>query len=309
MARCVRRAFLCGYDSYAGKSFEHRRQWVQDRLALLTRVFAIDLCSYAVMSNHFHLVITMRPEVARSWSDEEVAIRWRKLFPTREDHTNGKLSSAELSLFLSDKKLLASLRERLSSMSWFMRCLSEWLARRANKEDDCKGRFWEGRYKSQRIEGAKALVVCSSYVDLNPIRAKIAKHFHEAAFTSIFQRLNFLTVEPKEQEPPRLTPVLASFSDLTEGALTDAEYLLLLEESRKRLTGEITNDNGAGFCLTSTLSRLKICTSSWTPLLSGGLGKWFRRITASQRDIAAFAKAQGKHWFHGKAAARTVFQE
>jgi REP element-mobilizing transposase RayT len=311
IARCVRRAFLCGFDSYAGKSFEHRREWVRDRLALLCSVFAVDLSSYAVMSNHYHLVMTMRPQVASSWSDEEVAIRWRKLFPTREDHTKGILSGAELALFFSDKEFLESLRERLSNMSWFMRCLNEWLARRANKEDNCKGRFWEGRYKSQRIEGTKALVACSTYVDLNPIRAKIAKYLHEASFTSAFQRLEFQKKETEVQkENTPLNPMLASFTDLTEGTLTDAEYLLLLEESRKRLTGEEVNNIGeASFCLTSTLSRLNIRNASWEPLLLGGLGQWFKRIAGSQKDIAAFAVARGKRWFCGKAAARTVFQE
>jgi REP element-mobilizing transposase RayT len=312
IARCVRRAFLCGYDLHAAKSFEHRRQWVQDRLALLTRVFAVDLSSYAVMSNHFHLVMTLRPEVARSWSEEEVAIRWRRLFPTCKDHTQGVLSPSELALLLSDKNKLESLRLRLSSMSWFMRCLSEWIARRANKEDNCKGRFWEGRYKSQRLEGTKALIACTSYVDLNPVRAKVARHFHDAPFTSVFQRLCCLEKQQKQQSHhgSHSAPVLASLETLSNGALTDAEYLCLLEESRKRLTGDDTEDAPTkALCLTTTLSRLGIRPPLWTPLLAGGFGKWFRRIAGSHHDIKAFASARQKLWFHGIASARSVFQD
>ena len=76
----MRRAFLCGKDHYSGQDYEHRRQWVVDRLAMLAEVFAIDLCAYAVMSNHYHLVLRINQQKALSWSDQEVAERWMQLF-------------------------------------------------------------------------------------------------------------------------------------------------------------------------------------------------------------------------------------
>ncbi|MDN5871630.1 MAG: transposase [Nitrococcus sp.] len=80
MARCVRRAFLCGEDSLTGQSFEHRKQWIVDNLMEFARIFAIDVCAYAVMSNHYHVVVQVDLERARAWSDEEVIRRWRQLF-------------------------------------------------------------------------------------------------------------------------------------------------------------------------------------------------------------------------------------
>ena len=71
ISRCVRRAFLCGEDSYSGKSFEHRRVWIVERMRLLSQVFAIDVCAYAIMSNHYHLVLHVDTATAKSWSDEE----------------------------------------------------------------------------------------------------------------------------------------------------------------------------------------------------------------------------------------------
>ena len=59
VSRCVRRAYLCGKDEFSGKNFEHRRQWVVDRLQELTQVFTVNICAYAVMSNHYHIVMKL----------------------------------------------------------------------------------------------------------------------------------------------------------------------------------------------------------------------------------------------------------
>src|SRR5688572_1399909 len=80
IARCVRRAWLWGFDAYAGKDYSHRKAWVLERLHLLTDAFAIDLCAYAVMSNHYHLVVHVARARARAWSAGEVVERWNKLF-------------------------------------------------------------------------------------------------------------------------------------------------------------------------------------------------------------------------------------
>ena len=80
IARCVRRAFLCGRDPHTGFDFEHRRQWIVDRIQLLVDVFAIDLCAYTVMSNHYHLVLRVDQNRAEHWSNREVTERWLRLF-------------------------------------------------------------------------------------------------------------------------------------------------------------------------------------------------------------------------------------
>ena len=83
ISRCVRRAFLCGKDPVSGESDDHRREWIRDRLEYLAGLFGIDCLTYAIMSNHIHLVLRSRPDVVAGWSDEEVARRWLRLFPVR----------------------------------------------------------------------------------------------------------------------------------------------------------------------------------------------------------------------------------
>ena len=174
ISRCVRRAFLCGEDSQTGQSFEHRRGWVEDRLLTLAKVFAIDVCAFAVLSNHTHIVIYVDENKAKLWTVDEVLQRWHQLFRgtlfTQRLINGEKLSTAIMNCVYETAE---TYRQRLMDISWFMRALNEPIARQANFEDNCTGRFWEGRYKIQALLDEAALAACLAYVDLNPVRAKI----------------------------------------------------------------------------------------------------------------------------------------
>ena len=190
ISRCVRRAFLCGEDTLTGKNYEHRKQWAIDRLRELSGVFAIDICAYAIMSNHYHLVLRINSQKADAWSDAQVIERWGKLFKipllVTRYQSGGTTSQAEKS---KARAIIKDWQERLSDISWFMRSLNEYLARQANEEDQCTGRFWEGRFKSQALLDEAAVLTCMSYVDLNPVRAGMAETPEESDFTSIQQRI------------------------------------------------------------------------------------------------------------------------
>jgi hypothetical protein len=195
--RCVRRAFLFGSDLVSGKCFDHRREWIRARLEFLAAQFGVDVLGFAVMSNHIHVVLRNRPDVVRGWSDEEVARRWWNLFHLHRDECEQSAEAIEsqLRMITADAARLAEIRERLSSLSWFMRCLAEPVARAANREDECTGRFWEGRYKCQPILDEPALVACLAYVDLNPIRAQQAETPETSPFTSVFERIKTLRMD------------------------------------------------------------------------------------------------------------------
>ena len=189
-SRCVRQAFLCGIDERTGKSYEHRRDWIEDRVRVLASLFSIELCAYAVMSNHYHLVVKLNPNEARSWSDDEVLERWTALFRGPllvQRYRDGQaLTPIELD---NIRSTAAVFRNRLASLSWFMKCLNEPIARKANAEDGRTGHFWEARFHSQALCSDQALLSAMAYVDLNPIRAQLAKTPEQSEYTSIKARL------------------------------------------------------------------------------------------------------------------------
>lgn len=189
-SRCVRRTFLCGFDHVTQTSYEHRRQWIEDRIRLLSSLFAIDVCAYAIMNNHYHIVVKLVPDQSREWAENDVMRRWLCLFKgtllVQKFDAGEKLSPSERQ---SVTNTLAVYRKRLASLSWFMKCLNEPIARRGNKEDGCTGHFWESRFKSQALRNEPSLITCMAYVDLNPIRARIAKTPERSDYTSIKERI------------------------------------------------------------------------------------------------------------------------
>ena len=280
VSRCVRRTFLCGYDHQSNTDYEHRKDWIVDRIQLLSALFAIDLCSYAIMSNHYHLVIHINPEKAESWSNKEVAERWTALFQGPlliQQWLNGSTLNKHQQQTVSD--IIGVWRERLSNLSWYMKCLNESIARKANKEDNCTGHFWESRYKSQALKTDQALLACMAYVDLNPIRAKQADTPESSDYTSIQERIKpkwNLKKAIKQQVQQKALPAIA---DSMASKLTPAQLMPLDSQNPNGLpfnlidylelvdwTGRIIRADKRGYIKQTTppiLERLAVNDNDW----------------------------------------------
>lgn len=193
VSRCVRQAHLCG--SHAGQSYSHRQRWIEQRLLLLAECFAVDLLAFAILSNHFHLIVYFDPKAFLRWSDAEVARRWLRAFPVP-----APLQSAALEQLLSDPERLQRCRERLGSLSAFMQHLKQPIAVFINREDEAKGHLFEQRFYSGALLDERAVLAAMRYVDLNPFRAKIAQSLQHAEHTSIQRRLKALAASPERLE-------------------------------------------------------------------------------------------------------------
>lgn len=311
IARCVRRSYLCGVDYETKRNYSHRRNWIISRLKFLAQVFSIKICAYAIMENHYHTVLFVDDIVASKWSKEEVISRWATIFP--KDAQKHSHIPAKIELW----------RERLTSISWFMRCLNEPIARAANDEDDCTGRFWEGRFKSQALLDKGALLSAMAYVDLNPIRAGIAKTPEGSEFTSIYERIQFMGKQLEQQkgtskkytvrqcdllsQPAALVPFSNSLSAEKEETVQIrfnlSDYLELIEH-----TGQVVRNDKVGSIsehLPPILDRLNFNLSGWLSMVKDIEHKFYYAI-GSETHLVDFSKNR-KRVSKGLAAAKTAY--
>ena len=342
ISRCVRRAYLCGDDPVSGRNFDHRKRWLVERVKHLSATFAIDVCAYAVMSNHYHLVLHVDVEKAAAWDDDEVVKRWTELFPVNGKIIETLALNAETRTAQQElRNKISEWRDRLQDISWFMRCLNETIARHANREDECKGRFWEGRFKSQALLDEKALVTCMAYVDLNPVRAGITESLESSDFTSIQERLitHARKVRKRSYRQQRLlnrrnVQHLLSQSTQKQGRLLSLgnapgigqqqlpvslhSYIALLEDTCKALQlhrGE--PEKAAEFLAekSTDFDGLGISPSAWL-LGVQKFNHWYGPAAGTEASLARFQRhrirsgAELKHkgkWIRGIAPARKLY--
>ena len=286
-SRVVRRAFLCGDDKYTGKNYDHRRGWVEAQILKLTEVFAIDVAAYAVMSNHLHLVLYIDIETANTWSDREVAEQWHKCFngtPLTQKFVKGEVIDDYLVAQL--KYSIATYRSRLCDISWFMRCLNEPIARQANLEDNCTGHFWEGRFKSQALLDEAAVLACMTYVELNPIRAKIADTPEASDYTSLQLRVKAAL---NGEQPASLLPFIGSErKQQPKGiAFSLKDYLEIIDE-----TGRIIRDDMRGSISVNAeqvLHRLNIPAASWLKITTE-FGQLFHGPVGTLQELSLYCE-------------------
>lgn len=335
--RCVRRAFLCGRDSVTQRDYSHRKVLIVDRLRELAAIFAIEVCAYAIMENHYHIILRICADIVASWSDREVAARWLTLFPRGGGlkGMGGSIIEKQISALAECTERIAELRKRLCNLSWFMGRLNEFIARAANKEDDVKGRFWESRFKCQALLDEAAITACMVYVDLNPIRAGLAATPEDSDFTSIQERIRAWRKETMEacsdpgqsmrsesvdkelsnqQDTVRdffeihLTNWLCPIQSNSErrGILQIAavEYFDLVDRSGRMLRSEKRGSIDAD--LEPILLRIGVNPGAWLDTISS-FDSRFRLAAGLLSSLRRRAEQLGRRWFTGVAAARIAF--
>lgn len=324
--RCVRRCFLMGNDPDSGRNFDHRKRWLEDRLRRFAAYFGIDLLCFSILSNHFHLVLRSRPDVVDTWDDLEVARRWLMICPLHKDQEGNprRPTEAELNTISNDPERLKTIRRRLSGISWWMRLLSQPLAAMANREENQLGHFWQGRFRAVRICDEAALLARAAYVDLNPIRADLAKTLEGSDFTSIQRRIQsspregsraelatdrFLAPITIDESRDATGPVVSRSphraSDKGFLPMSQLDYICLLD-----WTARVVIPGKPGSTPTSApdvLERLGMKVSHWTVLVRD-FGRLFSLAAGLPATLAQQRTRRTQRPWHTRVGFRQLFR-
>lgn len=322
------RQFLCGKDAITGKDFSHRHDWIRARIFELQAIFAIDIYACAVMSNHVHLVLCVQKDVALAWDNRDVAARWLNLFGgkplLRSYVADENLSDEQASAVPS---WISSYRKRLFSISWFMRCPNEPIARAANAEDNVTSRFWEDRFRSQALLDEASVVAAMAYVDLNPVRAGMAETPEESDYTSIQQKIieqdpgvadrDQSSIEALPEDLRAAIGRLMPFADQTtleEAARNRGrtipyeiqDYLEPVDWSGRAIIegkrGKIPDD------LPPIFERLKIDPGTYVRFINRKQKSRFHGFIGSVKSMRDLAEDFGRSFLKGQAAAAALFR-
>ena len=315
ISKTVRGAFLLT----SPEEFDYRKMWIIEKMVFLSNVFYIGTESYALMDNHMHLVIETQYSIADKAPAEDIAYRWLYLHPMKKRKKGESIepTKEEIKKFISDKKQVAKYREKLKDPSCYMQELNQSIARRANKEDNMTGRFWQGRFKSINLAEPGALLKCIMYVELNPVRANMVESPELSEFTSCYKRVKAELAREKLEKKPNnkrlqeeaeldswLSPIFSTKNERGILEMTFKEYLELLDwtgrEIREGKRGAIPAN------LESILERLKLKSDNWVDSFKS-FRQDFHTVAASEGTMRKIAEKVEVRWFHGIGAANQHF--
>jgi hypothetical protein len=257
------------------------------------------------MSNHTHVVVCVDKDMADNWSMKEVVRRWHQLYQgtllSQKYQREDALSKSEM---ISLEETVTVYRQRLYDISWLMRNLNEHIAREANKEDGCTGRFWEGRFKSQALLDESAVLACMAYVDLNPIRAKMEVTPETSKYTSIQNRIQALI---KGEQPKKLMRFVGNYrQNMPKGiAYSLIDYCELVD-----CTGRCIRDNKAGYInqhQSPILMRLGLNSEQWLTLTTE-FELHFHTAVGCEHMLQQFKHHTDHQRIRGMAKARALLQ-
>ena len=154
-------------DGFPLEAFE--KDFLLDLIKRMAGLFFTEVYGFALMGNHFHLLVKVIPE--NRFADEEVKERLIRFYGEKK----APIGDGQLPF----------IRQKLASLSEFMREIKVNFTRFYNKRQGRKGYFWGDRFKSVIVERGETLINSLAYIDLNPVRAGIVEKPEDYRWNSL----------------------------------------------------------------------------------------------------------------------------
>jgi hypothetical protein len=285
ISRCVRGGYLMG------DGLENRKQWIESRLELLAANFSISIGGFAVLDNHLHVLMRLDPDVADRWTATEIVRRWITVYPPKSlDLDNEQVVANWIAQETKDGQRVETLRSRLKSLSWFMKSLKEPLSRLSNKQDGCRGTFWEKRFKSIAILDTEALLATSIYVDLNVFAAGLADIPELSPHTSVQQRVMHVGQQGKLDAMKAARQGSVAGSDAA-GNVEQAHWLIPIQDRRAH-TNAVPSSTREGMLETLSLGSYLLLVDYTSRLFRKGKA----RLNAGVKDVFDRLETSAEVW-------------
>lgn len=314
--RTVQGTYHCFNNVVLGLDLlRERRVWLENRLATLTSIFAVDVLTFGVLETGYRSIVRNRPDIAGGWDDRKVVERWL-LLNSQSLALNPPPTEDEIELALENRQTVAEWRLRLGDVSWFMKMLNEPMSRAANEEIGSKGHFWRDRFQMQVLTDLEALLACALFVDLNPLRESLAASLEESRFTGLWLRMQTIAEEAREklggvvsrdQWPERLSEAgwLLPISIEGDGEIqtgrrcSDHGFWSFPAETYLALANFVVQYRGMGrefwnrLELPPLIEHLKERISGWIEAIEN-FSSQLGRVVGRKESVLAFAQKRGK---------------
>lgn len=313
---CLPTAQLAGSERKTGRSLEHRREFLMERIRLQSTLLSVEVLAFAVEPQRLQLVLRTRPDLVKQLSDTEIARRYLSAIPPKHgfDQELETPSAGEIRAVINNRTLFARARNRLSDLSWFISQLAESIARNANRESGLTGKFWEGRFNCRPILDPTGLALAATHCDLAPVVAGAAQSPASLKGTSLALRLQAARSgtpswlasiaadpgrKPAGQRPPRVPA-----GRVAGIVLNDAEFREVLEWTCRELSsktpGRFPDDLAEHFI------GLEVSPDSWIRL-SREYDDIFKRAVGTPKSLEKLIRKTGGQHLQGANRVRELF--
>ncbi len=165
------------------------KEYFMNLMFKLAKAYYVDITSFAIMSNHFHILLSNRRDEVEKATKDELFSKYKEAYGNNAEPPEGSFIKKSYEIEYDEDGGVERLRKRLGSVSRYIQELKQGFTKWYNYKNKCKGVLWADRFKGIAISKGDAELICSAYVDLNPVRAGIVKKPEDYRWSSIGLRV------------------------------------------------------------------------------------------------------------------------